>query len=205
MSVNWNPLNLKSWQIGLSASGGAVLLVAIIVLAVLGSQGVFDTPPVGGDDASSSSSSDEKDAGATQSGASTNASKIANEAGTGFLMNTAFTIKNITNTSTSNSSFMKNWLGDYSQVDASLLGIDSISTAWKLASADSKYMILRGKTNPRLELATITSSSKAYRAQTNVLTAANVTNTLPQNIDAVWTSRVTGTAGDILAITYSSS
>lgn len=198
MSVNWNPLNLKPWQIGLSAGGGAVLLVVIIVLAVLGSQGVFDTAAADGDDASN-----ESDAGATQD-ASTNTSKIANEPGTGFLMNTAFTIKNVTNTSTGKTSFMAKWLGDYSQVDASSLGIDSISTAWKLADSNGKYMVLKGDTSPRLELATINSSTTSYRARTDVLTAANVINTLPQNIDAGWKSTVAGTNGDILAITYSS-
>lgn len=210
-SVNWNPLNLSTWQIGLATAGGAVLFIVIVVLAVLGAQGTFDEKA----DKPSSDSGADSDSGSGSDSGSDSDSGSEGDDSTGFTLNKTFTITAIDDTTNTDITFPARWIQTYTQVDdlSTLPGDAStsanIKAAWKGSASvgnGNEYVILNGTTVMRLRLAVINQtsgsvSSAAYSSQLS--SSKNVTGALPQGYSSTFTSHTAGSVGDSLSITYS--
>jgi cold shock CspA family protein len=190
-SIDWNPLNLTVWQIGLAGAGGAVVFVFIVVLVVLATQGVFSA------------------AGPAE---------LA-KAG-GYSLNDSFAITAITNTATG-SSFSARWIRAYERVDLSNLPgtaatDDTILAAWKGSGEvwnNNEYVTLIENKDGDVKLhftaiqpsdldSGIQAGDLVHFAKTAKLTPSVVTGALPQDTSAAWVSTTTGTLTDPLVITF---
>ena len=185
-SINWNPLNLKTWQVGLAAGGGAVVFVFVVVLAVLAAQGAFVAAPA--------------------------AEELARVGS--YTLNDVFTITKITDPAKPNVTFPPRWSQTFTRVvDLSTLPGSSgtqtnILAAWKGAANagnGNEYVTLIGEDGTaRLRLSVInqTSGSMVNGGKSAQLKPSIVTGALPQGTTAEWKSSTAGTSGDALVITY---
>lgn len=211
-SINWNPLNLPTWQVGLATAGGAVLFIVIVVLAVLGAQGAFDEKA---DKSSSDSGSDSGSSSSSSGSGSSSDSGSGDDDSMEYTLNKTFTVAAIDDTTNADITFPARWIQTYTQVDdlSTLPGDAStsanIKAAWKGSASignGNEYVILNGASVMRLRLAAInqTSGSVTSAAQSLQLSSSkNVTSALPQGYSSTFTSNTVGSVGDSLSITYS--